>query len=296
MYRNGCHGAFLRGTVRLVDAEWIAFSAGLKPAIRRTVDPAELPRVEAQLRSGGAVVLRARETALLGAREQAVLYAARSADHAEALREAEEGVLPGRGGAPDAPDRHRAIGRLLGFPACCVEAFLVRLHRGVDRLVEGGPGGLAEDYVAARCAWVREADARVNPLLMPVRAQLISFYPCRYDCAEAVGLAEAVRALIAARQPGTAASLMGLLSRPVAVAPDGARSLLELDEARAEVLRAAAPRRSGGAVDPRDAALAGRLAGARVGSGGELAGEALTEAPAVWCVDFGGVSLQARFS
>jgi len=279
-----------------VDAEWIAFSAGLKPAIRRTVDPAELPRVEAQLRAGGAVVLRARETARLGAREQAVLYVARSAEHAEALREAEEGVLPGRGSAADAPDRHRAIGRLLGFPSCCVEAFLVRLHRGVDRLEADGPGGLAEDYVAARCAWVPAADARVNPLLMPVRAQLISFYPCRYDCAEAVGLAEAVRALIAARQPKTAASLMGLLSRPVAVAPDGARSLLELDDARGEVLRAAAPRRSDGASDPRDAALAERLVGARVGADGEVTAATLTEAPTVWCVDFGGVSLQARFS
>jgi hypothetical protein len=88
---------------------------------------------------------------------------------------------------------------------------------------------------------------------------------------------------------------MGLLSRPVAVAPDGARSLLELDEARGEVVRAAAPRRSDGAIEPRDEALAGRLVGARVGADGELSGATLTGALPAWCVDFGGVSLQARF-
>jgi len=268
-----------------VDAEWLAFSAGLKPAIRRTADPSELARVEAQLRAGGAVVVRARETALLGGREQAVLYAARSGAQAEALREAEDGVLPGRARATDARARHAAVGRLLGFPACCVEAFLERLDRGVDRLAGGGPAGLAEDYVAARGAWVPAADARVNPLLMAARAQLVSFYPCRYDCPAAVGVAEAVRAALAARQPGTAASLMALLSRPVAVAPDGARALVALDAAGSVVERAAAPRRVDGGSDPRDAALAAGLPGARRAPDGalDLAGTVLP----VWCVDFG---------
>jgi len=284
-----------------VDAEWIAFAARLKPAIRRTADPADLDRVEAQLRASGGddvVVLRARETALLGGREQAVLYVARSQEHAEALREAEDGVLPGRGQAVDGRARHAAIGRLLGFPACCVEAFLVRLDRGVDRLEDGGVGGLAEDYVALRSAWVADADARVNPLLMGVRAQLVSFYPCRYDCEVAVGLAEAVRAVVAARQPKTAASLMGLLSRPVAVAPDGARALLALDETRAVVERAAAPRRPDGGSNPRDVALAEALTGARVKPTGEVERGptgGMTEALPVWCVDFGGVSPRAEF-
>ncbi len=270
-----------------MDAEWIAFSAGLKPAIRRTVDPADVERVEVQLRAGGdAVVLRARETALFGAREQAVLYAARSRDHAEALREAEDGVLSGREQAADGRARHATIGRLLGFPACCVEAFLVRLDRGVDRLEAGGISGLAEDYVALRGAWVTDADARVNPLLMTARAQLVSFYPCRYDCEVAVGLAEGVRSVIATRQPKTAASLMGLLSRPVVVTPDGARALVALDGARM-IERAAAPRRPDGGSDPRDVALAETLAGRRVKDTGEVEGE-LTRGLPAWCVDFGG--------
>lgn len=268
-----------------MDAEWIAFTAGLKPAIRRTADPADLDRVEAQLRATGAAVLRAAQTAVIGAREQGVLYVARTAEHAAALRGAEEGVLPGRGGAGDPRGSHREVGRLLGFPACCVEAFLARLDRGVDRLAGGGPTGLAEDYVAARGAWVPAADARVNPLLMAAHAQLVSFYPCRYDCPAAVGVAEAVRAALAARQPKTAASLLALLSRPVAIAPDGARALVALDAAGAAVERAAAPRRSDGGSDPRDVALAAGLPGARRAADGALdrPGGVLP----VWCVDFG---------
>jgi hypothetical protein len=280
-----------------VDAEWIAFSAGLKPAIRRTADLSELARVEAQLRVGDVVVLRARETALLGSREQAVLYVARSREHAEALRESEEGVLPGRKRAADARVRHATIGRLLGFPPCCVDAFLQRLDRGVDRLEDRGVGGLAEDYVALRSAWGAVADARVNPLLMGVRAQLVSFYPCRYDCEVAVGLAEGVRAAVAARQPKTAASLMGLLARPVAVAPDGARALLALDDARV-VERASAPRRPDGGSNSRDIALAEALTGATVKDTGEVERgmtSGMTGSLPVWCVDFREVSPRSEF-
>ena len=67
-----------------MDIEWIAFSAGLKPSIRRTVDPAARPRGEAQFRATDAVVLRARQTARVGGREQEVLYVARSAEQAAA--------------------------------------------------------------------------------------------------------------------------------------------------------------------------------------------------------------------
>jgi hypothetical protein len=242
-----------------MDAEWLAFELGQKPAIRRTVDPADAARVEAQLRSGGAVVLRAAQTAVLGGREQVVLYAARSAGHAGALRDAEEAVLPGRASAGDAAARHRAIGSLLGFPPCCVEAFLERLDRGVDRLDRG--------------AWAPRADARINPLLMAARAQLISFYPCRYDCPVAVGVAEALRAALAARQPTTAQSLLALLS---------------LDDDRALIARAAAPRRRDGASDPRDAALAARLAGLRVDAAGAITAGGADAAAPPWCVDFGG--------
>jgi hypothetical protein len=104
-----------------------------------------------------------------------------------------------------------------------VEAFCARLVRGVDRLVDGGLGGYAEDYVASRAAWVSAPDARVNPLLMRAGAQLVSFYPCRFDCPRAVALAESLRAVVAARalqqavirprEPGAAAGYLYLVCR-----------------------------------------------------------------------------------
>lgn len=266
-----------------LDVEWLAFTEGLKPAVRRTADPARVDEVAARFTREGAVVLRASRTAVLGGREQVVLYAARSHDLAAALRDAESLVLPGHAPVGDAIAAHRAVGTALGFPACCVDAFCARLARGVDRLVDGGPGGYAEDYVSSRAAWVSAPDARVNPLLMRAGAQLVSFYPCRFDCPRAVALAESVRAVVAARDAGVARGLMATLARAVVIAGDGARAQVVVEGER--VTRAAAPTREG-VGDPRDVALAGALVGAVMEGDGAVRGvEPVREAPA-WCVRF----------
>jgi hypothetical protein len=269
--------------VARLDVEWLAFSAGLKPAVRRTVAPARADEIVARFTREGAVVLRASRTAVLGGREQVVLYAARSHDLAAALRDAESSVLPGHAPEGDALAAHRAVGALLGFPVCCVEAFCARLARGVDRLVDGGPGGYAEDYVASRAAWVSAPDARVNPLLMRAGAQLVSFYPCRFDCPRAVALAEALRAVVAVRDAGAARGLMATLSRAVVVASDGARAQVVVEAGT--VVRAAAPTREG-VADARDVALAGALVGARVGEDGAVRGVDPVRGEPGWCVRF----------
>jgi len=266
-----------------LDVEWLAFSAGLKPAVRRTVDPARADEVIARFTRDGAVVLRADRHAVLGGREQVVLYAARSRDLAAALRDAEATVLPGHPTEGDALAAHRAVGRALGFPACCVDAFCERLARGVDRLVDGGPGGYAEDYVASRAAWVSAPDARVNPLLMRAGAQLVSFYPCRFDCARAVALAESVRVVVAARDAGIARGLMATLSRAVVIAGDGARAQVVVEAGR--ITRAAAPTREG-VGDARDVALASALVGARVEGDGAVSGVDPVRGEPGWCVRF----------
>lgn len=265
-----------------LDVEWLAFTAGLKPAVRRTVDPARADDVAARF-AREAVVLRASQTAVLGGREQAVLYAARSRDLAAALRDAEAPVLPGRPTTGDVLAAHRAVGLALGFPVCCVDAFCERLARGVDRLVDGGPGGFAEDYVAARAAWVVAPDARVNPLLMRAGAQLVSFYPCRFDCSRAVAMAEGLRGVLAARDPGAARLLMATLSRAVVIAADGARAQAVVAEGT--VVRAAAPTREG-VGDPRDVSLAEALLGAGVGEDGAVRGVGAVRGEPAWCVRF----------
>ena len=151
-----------------LDVEWLAFTAGLKPAVRRTVDPARADEVAARFTRDGAVVLRAERHAALGGREQAVLYIARSHDLAAALRDAEASVLPGHPPEGDVVAAHRAVGGALGFPGCCVDAFCERLARGVDRLVEGILGGFEElrALEGIECVPVKleRADVRLDEL------------------------------------------------------------------------------------------------------------------------------------
>ncbi len=264
-----------------VDVEWEAFSQNAKPAIRRTVDPAQADALERRWRSQGAAVARARNLSPMGGRDVAVLYLARTQSLADALRDAEEPVLPGSptyapGGGEPAVAAHRAVGRALGFPACCVEAFCTRLSRGVDAL--GPHRGLSEDYVAAREAWVPRPDARLNPLLMRARVQVVSFYACRYDCPAALAHAGAVLAAVAARHgEGTSRAIVAALARPVLIDPRGARATAVIE---GDVVSRAEPVTD----DPRDRALAERLTGARINETG-AAGEGSD--PPAWCVRFG---------
>lgn len=263
-----------------VDAEWVAFAAGLKPMVRRTADPSDADAAESRLRSLGAPVVLRSAVMSVGGRDAVVLYAARRLDDAEALRALEAAITHGPGDAPT----HREIGRRLGFPPCCTEAFCERVARGVDRLTDDGPGGFSEDYVAARAAWVARPGPWTNPLLMAARAQLVSFYPCRYDCPVATRYARAVYERLRAKAPEAAAATLEKLSRPVVVAHDGARVTVALSDDGD--VTAAEPVTG----DPRDAHLAREIAGSRVTDTGRVEGPASLsprgEAP--WCVDFRG--------
>ena len=118
---------------------------------------------------------------------------------------------------------------------------------------------------------------------MRAGAQLVSFYPCRFDCARAVALAESVRAVVAARDAGAARGLMATLSRAVVVASDGARAQAVVEAGT--ITRAAAPTREG-VADPRDVALAGALVGALVGHDGAVRGVDPVRGEPGWCVRF----------
>ncbi|MFT3769686.1 MAG: hypothetical protein QM820_29975 [Minicystis sp.] len=269
-----------------VDPELVALLAGLKPAIRVTASPDRAGEVAAKYRARGLKVVEAAEVVSIGGRKVVILYVARAEAHAILVRDAEARVLPGRVVTDTAADReaHREVGRRLGFPRCCVEAFCTRVERGVDRLASGGPGGLAEDYVAAREAWVERPDARVNNLLFAARIKLVSFYPCRYDCAVAIRFAQAVHEAIARVQPGAAHVLLDALAQPIAIAPSNARAMVMLgDDGR--IARAEAPRDPAGqVVSPADEAFAASIAGAMVKAGGEIEGASV---PPAWLVPFG---------
>jgi hypothetical protein len=267
----------------VVDTEMLALLEGLKPALRITAPPGEAERVTRRFRARGLAVLSASSAVPIDGRVSAILYVARATREAAALRDAEARVLPGHlRGEYAAPEAHRELGRRLGFPRCCVDAFCDRVERGVDRLA-GGPRGLAEDYVAAREAWVERPDPRINNLLFSARLKLVSFYPCRYDCAVALRFAAAVHDALQRRAPEAAERLLGALSRHVVIAPSNGRAVVTLDEGGA-IARAEPPRSPDGrVVAPEDQALADSLCGAVV-KGGEVEGSG---APSAWFLAFG---------
>lgn len=267
-----------------VDPELWALLAGLKPAIRVTTAPERADEVAARFRARGLAVIPAAAPVPLGGRPTVILYVARAAAEAALVRDAEAPVLPGHASGAAAADlaAHREVGRRLGFPRCCVEAFGARLSHGVDRLPDG-PAGLAEDYVAARAAWVPRPDPRLNNLLFAARLKLISFYPCRYDCAVALRFAAAVHDLVQRRQPAAADALLAALSAPVVIAPTNARARVTL-AADGTIARAEPPRDPAGrVVAAADELLAAALPGGAVAPDGAVAGPG---APPAWLVPF----------
>src|SRR5262245_16303812 len=123
-----------------MDLELLAFRAGIKPAIRiRGGRDPKLPHVE-RGQAGG----------------QYLPHAARHDATAPAPPTAERSILPG--GPRRTPDAevlaaHRELGRLLGYPRCCVEAFVGRISRGVELRRDGTRA--SERFVA-----IEDADMR----------------------------------------------------------------------------------------------------------------------------------------
>lgn len=266
-----------------VDTELAALTAGLKPAMRVTAPPEEADAIVARYRARGLRVVRAAEIVPIGGRAAVILYVARAERDAILLCDAEAPTLRARPEDGANAGAHREIGRRLGFPRCCVEAFCDRVERGVD-VLPGGSRVSSEDYVAARDAWVPRPDARINNLLFAARVKLVSFYPCRYDCAIAIRFAQAVLDAVARAQPDAARALCDALSRPIAIAPSNARAVVAL-AADGTIARAEAPRDPNGrVVSPADEALAASLTGAVVTDGSAIEG---TGAPPAWLVSFG---------
>lgn len=193
------------------ELEILAFAAGLKPALRLCVSAGRAPSAIARWEAKGLAVARTE------AGRQIRLYVARSAQLAHDLRATEARVPPG--GAPRAPDAavleaHRALGRGLGYPPCCVEGYLERLARGVEVRRDGSRA--AERVVAAEAALARSTErwGRLS-FLLPRRRALVPFDPCAFDCDLAGRYATALFEVYRARRPGEAARMREALVRPV---------------------------------------------------------------------------------
>lgn len=252
----------MHGGHHRIDVEWLALSAGLKPAIRITASALEASQIAARFQRLGAAVATARGPVGVHRHEMTLVYVARTAGEAASLRAAERPLLAGHLPARDKAYYCGELGLRLGYPRCCIDVFTARVLRGPGKLRMGDRDAVHEDYVAARDALLplggARPDWRLNNLLLRQHLRLITFEPCRYDCGAALAIAEPLLRVVHAHNAEAAPVLCASLQRPLVLAASGARAWVAGTAAR--ISGAEPPReRPGGPADPADAALAARL-------------------------------------
>ncbi len=206
----------------LPDPEWTALQASLKPAVRMTMAEPRARALADRMRSRG-LACALGETTKPG---EIALYVARDRGRVEAIVAAERATMQGASVEARLAG-HEALGALLGYPSCCVAAFVARA-RTFD-----GPGSplrvAHEDVVHARAALAAVTSmprAHANSLLWGSRRHLVTFYPCAFDCVRAVRYAMALERELAKRAPAATEALMRDLAGTVALDVDGARAIV----------------------------------------------------------------------
>lgn len=203
--------------------------AGIKPANRLSIDPGHADEVENRARRDGFSAVRGPHVVEFPGRAPAViLYLAHDEAYARSVAAAEAPLLPPENAGLALEEElilHVELGRLLGFPVCCVEEFGKRLCRGITSRLDGSYAH--EDFVAAEAAARRSQTflARLNDLASDRRMRILTFYPCRYDCPLASAYAAAVYAAAVAVDAVAAEELRMALLGTMHVGADGTRGL-----------------------------------------------------------------------
>ncbi|NOY93926.1 MAG: hypothetical protein GXP55_22310 [Deltaproteobacteria bacterium] len=220
------------------DAELLAFRAGLKPALRRTMPTRDAARALArELEDAGFGVCISQQEQRLGGQLWSIVYAADSTVEAEGLRHLDllQAMVP----VATTETNNRTLGLALGYPSCCVEAFIQR-----DRVAHSAQRrrlGLAPHYryLAAREAWSERSRWELNPHLAGEGVSLVSFEPCGYACPDALGIARRTLAVVAEEDAAAARSMEGRLRCTIAITRRGdIVGLRFVDDARSHEVRA----------------------------------------------------------
>lgn len=158
------------------EADEVALFAGLKPLLRQVLPASELAGARERFGRLGLALGEARHRISHASTEGTVLFVSRDERRVSEAVSAEEG------------DEHDLeLGRLLGYPRCCVEAYLElpSPRRNVDVFQR-----------AARATSTFEP--RLNCLDLSI-FHFISWLPCSFDCAVSKAYADAVAQHIAGR-------------------------------------------------------------------------------------------------
>lgn len=247
---------------RSVSPERLAFESGIKPALRIRLHADEAPyEVGLWLRAGYNVAAVETDAGADGLRTYVMV--ASTHKRAQQLVDAElRQYLP-----IDAQlIALRDCGEMLGYPSCCVEAFLrsTQLERD-DHDPELNSRRC--NFYRIDAAWVERPLARLNTLLKSDQLGLISFDPCRFDCERAREIADRIALVVEAKHPGYEQLLHGAF----AINHEDERVTLELDPSSdrhgggGERVRAAKP------SSPNASAFAERLIGHVVDPQGRVA-------------------------
>jgi hypothetical protein len=213
----------VRNEPRDVEVERLAFEAGIKPALRLRFEAWEAAYEAAiWLRAGAAASVVELDVAF--APGVAYVMVAHTRARADALVDAElRQYLP----SPTWLDAARDCGELLGYPRCCIEAFVhsISLESGdEDSRVEAR----RSNFRRLDLAWVPAPHPHLNTLRFREDIGLISFEPCSLACPAALAIADRVAAVIESACPGYCAGLRGAF----AIDLDDRRVAIELDDDR----------------------------------------------------------------
>jgi hypothetical protein len=182
--------------------EWLAVRAGLKPACRILVASGDAERLLAYARADGLQVCVTEADRFVSgfcaiglAEHTTLVHAAPSEEVATATAGIERSMIEacGRGERVTA-DQVRALGAALGYPPCCIAAFVeVR--------------DLSNAEIRFRA--LRRTPGRAPRLLNNVVEEraLVSHCLCRYDCPASLRYAEALFQELSRLDPATAAEL-----------------------------------------------------------------------------------------
>lgn len=235
--------AGLRSQADTVTCELLAVCSGVKPACRILADSESALRLTAQARAAGMHVAATNAedfvagfcSRLDGLRSTVILHIGRTEDAAAAAAAVERAMIETcRAGLPVTAAQVRALGLALGYPECCIDAFVP---------VRDQPNSEIKFHALRRTP---ATGARLLNTLLETRG-LISHLPCRYDCAPSLEYARALFRELARAHPVAAAELeRGLGGLFISFCGEGALGLSVEQTAGPNVFRFTTVEASGG--------------------------------------------------
>ncbi len=196
------------------EADEVALYAGLKPLIRQVLSGSQLPTARARFEALGLSIGVSEHRVDLPSTEGTVLYVGRNP------RDVREAVL-----VETMPDHDHELGKLLGYPRCCVDAYveIPPPRRNVDA------------FARAAAASGDGFAARLNTVDLAI-FHYVSWLPCSFSCAISSAFADAVADHIARRHARFLAGRRAATPRAASAScPPGCRHerfVTAIDEAR----------------------------------------------------------------